>query len=104
MVVGFVKPEMAGWVQSINYLIFVVLGGMGSMTGSILAAFVLTFLQEFLRFLKDYRLVIYPALLIIVMIFRPKGLLGTRELSIVGVVDRIAGFRLRNLKALLVRK
>lgn len=81
--IGFIKPEMASFNRSIEYLIFVVLGGMGSITGSILAAFVLTYLQEFLRFLRDYRLLIYPLILILVMLFRPQGLLGMKEFSFV---------------------
>lgn len=80
--IGFIKPDQASFTKSIDYLIFVVLGGMGSMTGSILASYVLTYLQEVLRFLKDFRLLIYPVVLILVMIFRPQGLLGTKELSI----------------------
>ncbi len=59
------------------------------MTGSILSAYVLTYLQEFLRFLQDYRLLIYPVILILVMLFRPQGLLGMKEFSIVGFVDKI---------------
>ena len=89
MVNGFVKPDVAQFLRSIDYLIYVVLGGMGSMTGSILAAYVLTYLQEFLRFLQDYRLLIYPLCLIAIMLFRPQGLLGTKELSFVGVIDRL---------------
>ena len=85
--VGFVKPEQASFTKSIDYLIFVVLGGMGSMTGSVLAAYVLTYLQEFLRFLQNYRLLFYPVILILVMIFRPQGLLGTKELSFVKTFD-----------------
>ena len=46
---------------------------------SVLAAYVLTMLQEGLRFLQDFRLLFYPIILIIVMIFRPQGLLGTNE-------------------------
>jgi branched-chain amino acid transport system permease protein len=92
MVNGFVKPDVAQFLRSIDYLIYVVLGGMGSMTGSILAAFVLTYLQEFLRFLQDYRLLIYPLILILVMFFRPQGLLGMKEFSFVGLFDRIAAF------------
>ena len=84
--IGFVKPEQASFNNSINYLIYVVLGGMGSTTGSVLAAFVLTYLQEFLRFLKNFRLLIYPVILIIVMLFRPQGLLGFKEFSFVGFV------------------
>jgi len=72
-----------------------VLGGMGSMTGAILAAYVLTYLQEMLRFLQDYRLLIYPLILILVMLFRPKGLLGMKEFSFVGLFDK-AIVKLRN--------
>ena len=89
MAVGFVRPDVAQFLRSIEFLIYVVLGGMGSMTGSILSAYVLTYLQEFLRFLQDYRLLIYPIILILVMLFRPKGLLGMREFSFVGFVDKI---------------
>jgi branched-chain amino acid transport system permease protein len=89
MVNGFVKPDVAQFLRSIDFLIYVVLGGMGSMTGSILSAYVLTYVQEFLRFLQDYRLLIYPVILILVMLFRPKGLLGMKEFSIVGIVDKI---------------
>jgi branched-chain amino acid transport system permease protein len=90
MVNGFVKPDIAQFLRSIDFLIYVVLGGMGSMTGSIIAAYVLTYLQEFLRFLQDYRLLIYPLILIFIMLFRPKGLLGMKELSFVGIWNRIA--------------
>jgi branched-chain amino acid transport system permease protein len=85
--IGFIKPDLASFNRSIDYLIFVVLGGMGSITGSVLAAFVLTYMQEFLRFLKDYRLLIYPLILILVMLFRPQGLLGMKELSFVKTWD-----------------
>jgi branched-chain amino acid transport system permease protein len=98
LVVGFVKPDMAQFLRSIDFLIYVVLGGMGSMTGSILAAYVLTYLQEFLRFLQDYRLLIYPIILIFVMLFRPKGLMGMKEFSIVGFVDKMSGKFLKRAK------
>ena len=90
--IGFVKPDVASFNRSIDYLIFVVLGGMGSVTGSVVAAFVLTYLQEFLRFLQDYRLLIYPLILIFVMLFRPQGLLGMKEISFVGLWDRLLAF------------
>ncbi|MDR0323709.1 MAG: branched-chain amino acid ABC transporter permease [Treponema sp.] len=89
MVNGFVRPDVAQFLRSVDYLIFVVLGGMGSMTGSIIAAYVLTYLQEFLRFLQDYRLLIYPLILIFIMLFRPQGLLGMKELSFVKLTDRL---------------
>jgi branched-chain amino acid transport system permease protein len=89
MVVGLVQPGAAQFLRSIDFLIYVVLGGMGSMTGSILSAFVLTYLQEFLRFLRDYRLIIYPVILILVMLFRPQGLLGMKEFSFTCLFDRL---------------
>ncbi len=89
--IGFIKPDLASFNNSINDLIFVVLGGMGSVTGSVLAAFVLTYLQEFLRFLQHYRLLFYPVILILVMLFRPQGLLGMKELSFVKAWDGIPG-------------
>lgn len=87
--IGFVKPDQASFNKSIEYLIFVVLGGMGSTTGSVLASFVLTYLQEFLRFLQNYRMLLYPVILILVMLFRPQGLLGMREISFVGIWEKI---------------
>lgn len=87
--IGFIKPELASFNNSINHLIYVVFGGMGSISGGILAAYALTILQEFLRIIKDYRLLIYPVILILVMLFRPQGLLGTRELSLVKFADWI---------------
>ena len=87
--IGFVKPDLASFNRSIDYLIFVVLGGMGSVTGAVIAAFVLTYLQEFLRFLQDYRLLIYPLILIFVMLFRPQGLLGMKEISFVKLWDSL---------------
>lgn len=97
--IGFVKPEQASFNNSINYLIYVVLGGMGSTTGSVLAAFILTYLQEFLRFLKNFRLLIYPVILIIVMLFRPQGLLGFKEVSFVGFVDKVKNGGIKGLFA-----
>ena len=91
--IGFIKPDMASFTKSIDYLIFVVLGGMGSTTGSILASFVLTYLQEFLRFLQNYRLLFYPVILMLVMQFRPQGLLGTKEFSFVKTWESIPGIK-----------
>ena len=55
--------------KSIEILVMVVLGGMGSIVGSVVAAIVLTVLPEMLRFLQDYRMLIYAVVLIIIMIF-----------------------------------
>ena len=86
-IIGFIKPDIASFNNSVNMLIYVVLGGMGSISGSVIAAFVLTYIQEFLRFLGNYRLLIYPVVLIVVMLFRPQGLMGMKEISFVKIFD-----------------
>ena len=101
--IGFIKPDMASFNKSIDYLIFVVLGGMGSTTGAILASFVLTSLQEFLRFLQNYRLLFYPVILMLVMQFRPQGLLGTKEFSFIKTWDGIPGLKAK-MKSFLGKK
>jgi len=83
----YLNPNSFNFIKSVDFIIIVVLGGMGSVTGTVITGFVLTYLQEFLRFLKDFRLVIYPILLIIMMLFRPKGLMGSSEWSITGAYD-----------------
>jgi branched-chain amino acid transport system permease protein len=75
------RPGDFGFFRSVDVLLMVVLGGMGSLTGSVLGAISVTFLPEVLRFLGQWRLVIYSLLLILLMLFRPGGLLGTAELS-----------------------
>jgi branched-chain amino acid transport system permease protein len=70
------------FMKSIEVIVMVVLGGMGSLTGSILGATLLTALPEALRFASADRLTIYSALLIVLMIARPQGILGQRELSL----------------------
>lgn len=74
------------FIRSIEIIIMIVLGGMGSIVGSVLGAIVITILPELLRKLPgdlySYRLVIYSALLILIMLTRPQGVMGSRELSI----------------------
>ncbi len=70
------------FMRSIDILVIVVLGGLGSLTGSILSAIGLTVLPEALRGFSEYRMLIYSVALIAVMIFKPSGLLGTYEFSL----------------------
>lgn len=79
---GYIQPASFDFNKSIDYLTFVVFGGMGSLSGSIIATVFLTFLPELLRGLGDYRMLIYPLALIILMIFRPQGLFGDKEISL----------------------
>lgn len=75
------KPTMFGFLKSIDFLVIVVLGGMGSLTGSILAAVLLAVLTTYLQAFTALRMIIYAALLVVVMIFRPQGLMGSKELN-----------------------
>lgn len=72
----FIEPGNFGFMKSIELLNMVVLGGMGSIPGTILGSIILTIAPEMLRIVQDYRLLFYGALLVILMIFRPNGLLG----------------------------
>ena len=75
--IGSLNPTMAGWLNSINYVIMVVFGGMGSLTGSIVSAIGLTILPELLRAFADYRMLAYSVVLVLVMILPPAGHLRT---------------------------
>lgn len=82
---NFIAPSSFSMLMSINVVIMVVLGGMGSMTGPILAAIIVSILPEALRPLQeltgqDYRMIIYSLALIILMLVRPQGLLGHKEI------------------------
>jgi branched-chain amino acid transport system permease protein len=79
---SYLNPNSFTFIKSIEVIAMVVLGGMGSISGATLAAIVLTLLPEVLRPVKDYRMVIYSLMLIVLMITRPQGLLGSRELSL----------------------
>ncbi len=73
---GYINPSDFGFLKSIDILSMVVLGGMGSISGSIVGATVLSVAPEFLRFMASYRMLVYGGLLVVIMIFRPNGLMG----------------------------
>ena len=78
---GYLQPKMFMMVKSTEYTIMVIFGGMGSITGSIVAAIGLTALPELLRAVGDWRLVMYGLAVIIIMIVRPRGLMGGKEIT-----------------------
>ena len=86
--IGVLNPAYFGFMKSIEVLVMVVLGGMGSMLGSVIAATVLTILPEALRSFADFRMVVYSLVLIIMMIFRPGGLLGSYDFSISRLLEK----------------
>jgi branched-chain amino acid transport system permease protein len=75
-----VTPKMFTFVRSIEVVVMVVLGGLGSVTGSVLAACVLTLALEAFREFDQYRMVVYALLLVVLMLLRPQGIFGTREI------------------------
>jgi branched-chain amino acid transport system permease protein len=77
---GFINPSSYFLLQSTLILVMVYLGGIGSISGSIISAVGFTLLLELLRPLDLFRWVLTPLLLIVLMLFRPNGIMGDREL------------------------
>lgn len=76
------NPNQFTFNKSIDILVMVVFGGMGSMSASVIAAIVIGILNMYLQQFADIRMIIYGAALVLMMIFRPQGILGTWEVSI----------------------
>jgi len=87
--IGSLYPSTFKFMKSIEVLVMVVLGGMGSMIGSVIAAIVLTALPEILRAFSDYRMLAYSLALVLMMIFRPQGLMGSYDFSMIKSVEKI---------------
>ncbi|ANE45040.1 ABC transporter [Paenibacillus swuensis] len=77
-----ITPTSFNFIKSFEILVIVVLGGLGSTSGAILGAIVLTLLFTWLQDFPEIRMIIYSLVLILMMIFRPSGLLGTREFTL----------------------
>jgi branched-chain amino acid transport system permease protein len=76
-----IQPVNFGFLKSIDILIYVVLGGLGSLSGAIVATILLTIVSTFLQGYPETRMIIYSIVLITVMLYRPKGLMGTMEIT-----------------------
>jgi branched-chain amino acid transport system permease protein len=72
----FIVPDDFGFIPSITVLCMVTVGGIGSVFGVVVATVILTLMPEFFRFISDYKLFVYGALLFAVMRFAPEGLAG----------------------------
>ena len=90
---GSLFPKSFDFMASINVLVMVVLGGMGSMTVSIIAATVLTALPLIMQSFNSFRMVVYSLLLIMVMIFKPSGLLGHKDFSMTKTIEYFMNFK-----------
>ncbi len=88
-------PRSFTFIRSFEVVVMVVLGGLGSITGSVLAAALLTVALEALREFQQYRMVVYSFLLIVLMLLRPQGLFGTRELWDLPLLRRLPWMRTR---------
>ena len=97
--IGILNPSSFGFMKSIEILVMVVLGGMGSMLGSVVSATVLTAIPELLRAFSEYRMLVYSILLIIVMIFKPSGLFGQYDFSLSRVIEKLVNGNLLPKKA-----
>lgn len=84
-----IKPEMFTFNKSIDILVLVVFGGMGSFTGSFIAAGVIGVLNTVLQQFSDIRMILYGLMLVGIMIFRPSGLLGTKEFTFSSLFERL---------------
>jgi branched-chain amino acid transport system permease protein len=83
----YLSPSMFSIVKSDELVMTVILGGTGSLTGSIIASLILIPLPEVLRFgaIQEWRMVFYGLLVVLVIIFKPSGLMGNKEFSIAGM-------------------
>ncbi|HYF84050.1 MAG TPA: branched-chain amino acid ABC transporter permease [Clostridia bacterium] len=84
----FLQPDTFSFLKSNDYLVFLYAGGAGSISGSILSAIVLTVVPEFLRFLANWRIVIYALLLVVLMIKKPEGFYGGKEFGFLKLKKR----------------
>ena len=82
---GILTPNEFGFMKSVEVLVMVILGGIGSMTGSIISTSLLisfpVVFQMFIPNMNKYRMIIYSLVLILIMIFRPSGIMGKNEFS-----------------------
>ena len=80
-----IKPDTFNFNKSIDILVIVVFGGMGSMTGSVLSGTLLGLINFFLQSFAELRMILYSIIIILIMVFRPSGLLGTKEFTFSGL-------------------
>ncbi|WMM23431.1 branched-chain amino acid ABC transporter permease [Tissierella sp. MB52-C2] len=78
----FIKPDSFGFMKSIDILVIVVFGGMGSIEGSILGAILLSIISLFLQGIPELRMVVYSVVLFAIMVYKPAGLLGKGEFKL----------------------
>lgn len=83
-----VRPEDFRLEKSVDMVVMIIIGGLGSITGAVVGGIFLAVTLEAMRDFREYRLVLYALLLVIIMLVRPKGIFGTRELSLARLTRR----------------
>lgn len=78
----FIKPDAFGFMKSIDILVIVVFGGIGSLTGSIVGAVALSLISLGLQSIPELRMVIYAVILFVIMVYRPEGLMGKGKIKL----------------------
>ncbi len=95
----FIDPKSFDFSKSFELMTYVVLGGMGSLSGTIIGTTILIALPEWLRGLsdvvKEYRMLVYAIMLVAMMLFRPQGIMGTKEITVAGIQNFFR--RIRNM-------
>ncbi|MBP3398912.1 MAG: branched-chain amino acid ABC transporter permease [Erysipelotrichaceae bacterium] len=81
-----IKPDMFTYSKSIDILVLVVFGGMGSITGSFISSTLVSLLNTVLQQFSSVRMIVYGLALVVIMVFRPSGLLGRKELTFSGLL------------------
>lgn len=74
--IGSISPSVASLTMTFNFLMFVLLGGITTLAGPIIGAFIIPILLEYLQFLQDYQMILFGFLLIVVIIYFPTGFMG----------------------------
>jgi branched-chain amino acid transport system permease protein len=97
----YITPKMFALEKSAEFTITVVVGGLGSLSGSILASIMLTLLPEVFRFLANYRMLFYGLSVLLIVLLKPSGLMGYKEFSLtwIGKVIKARRRRITEAKA-----
>ena len=91
----YITPNTFSTTMSNDLLAGVVFGGMGGVSGPVLASILLTALPEVLRVVARWRLVIYGLAMVVIMLFKPDGLLGNKEITLYPAVKRVKAMMIK---------
>ncbi|WAH39239.1 branched-chain amino acid ABC transporter permease [Alicyclobacillus dauci] len=96
---GYISPDVFAWSTTFNYLVMIVVGGLGSTAGPVIGALLFTFIPEWLRFLKDSYMAVFGLVVIIMIVVAPEGLKGLGAVVWARHLKRLFRRNPENLKA-----